>query len=112
MAAQTIVYARPQAGRLEVILSGVYSANLSNDAGFPMSGNATITLECQVLNGGGGQMARVFIDRMAATAHVFLDYPGGNTPWTVSVDVVRYTYGGGLGSIGVTPKVSFILIKK
>lgn len=111
MTTRSTTYAKDSAGKLEIIFSGEYSVSLTSDAGFPQSGAADITLECIVSNS-GGELARTYIERASQSAHLLLDYPGGSVSWTATMSDVSHTFGGGLGSIGVTPKVTFILVKK
>jgi hypothetical protein len=111
MTTRSTTYAKAAAGQLEIIFSGDFSASLTGDAGFPQSGGADITMECIVSNS-GGELARTYIERASPSAHLLLNYPGGSVSWTAAMSDVSHSFGGGLGSIGVTPKVTFILIKK
>lgn len=111
MTTRTTTFADTSAGQLEVIFSGAFTFSVSGDAGFPTTSGADIVLECTVSNA-GGQLAKAYINREAPSTHVVLTYPGGSASWTASVTDVRSTFGGGLGSMGVTPKVTFVLIKK
>lgn len=111
MSTYSTTFSDASPGQLEVIFSGTYSISVSGDTGFPTTSGADIVLECVVSNS-GGQLAKVYIERGSPSAHVILTYPGGSASWTASVSDVSHSFGGGLGSIGVVPKVSFILVKK
>lgn len=111
MTTRSTTYAKAAAGQVEIIFSGDFSASVTGDAGFPMTGKADITVECIVSNS-GGEIAKTYINRSSPSSHLLLDYPGGSVSWTASMSDVSHTYGGGLGSVGVTPKVTFILVKK
>ncbi|QOR55716.1 MAG: hypothetical protein YHS30scaffold667_12 [Phage 65_10] len=111
MTTRTTTYAKAAAGQLEIIISGDYSASITGDVGFPAPSGADIVLEC-VVSDSGGQLAKTYIQRASPSAHLTLTYPGGSASWTVSVTDDYHGYGGGLGSISVTPQLTFILVKK
>lgn len=111
MTTRSTNYSSAAPGKLEIIFSGTWYGSVSGDAGFPTTSGWDIRLECLVDNG-SGVVAKAYINRSSPSSHVVLDYPGAGAVWTVSMSDVSSTFGGGLGSIAVAPRVSFLLVKR
>lgn len=111
MTTRSTTYSSAAPGKLEIIFAGGWNGSVSGDAGFPTTSGWDIRLECLVSDA-GGTLAKTYINRASPSAHVVLDYPGGGVTWTVSMSDVSSTFGGGLGSMSVTPTVSFLLVKR
>ena len=111
MTTRSTNYSSAAPGKLEIIFAGGWWGSVSGSSGFPYDGGWDIRLECLV-NNGSGVVAKAYINRSSPSSHVVLDYPGGGAVWSVSMSDVSSTFGGGLGSMSVTPQVSFLLVKR
>ena len=112
MTTYTSTYAKGPGGKLEVVFWASFSSSTTTDAGFPgAAGNSEVVIKCRVLDAGGTQLGITYIRSSVPSAHLILQYPGGNSPWTVEMSDVSHSIGG-LGSVSASaPKASFILIK-
>lgn len=112
MTTYTATYAKSAAGKLEVVFWASFGSSTTTDAGFPgQAGNSDVVIRCRVLDGAGTQIGITYIRSAVPSAHLVLQYPGGNAAWTVEMVDVAHSIGG-LGSVWASsPKASCILIK-
>ncbi len=105
-------YSKAAGGKLEVVFWAAFSSSTTTDAGFPgQNGNSDVVIRCRVLDASSAQIGVTYIRSAVPSAHLVLQYPGGNASWTVEMSDVAHSIGG-LGAVfASSPKASCILIK-
>lgn len=85
------------AGKLTVILSGVWYHGARRDAGFSSSNGTPNYLLRGYVGPAGARQYLQPIDRYAPVVTGVFDYPGGGVVWEYGTETIAYTDGGATG---------------